>query len=215
MSAIQLDEAKRKMSAIRDSLGREVDQIRNNPKYSDSGRAQELAKSLLAHRNQADLLRTNFSVNNEDVRLKLTAKLFGIPNRADPATILVYRDAEDRAAKLTNPDDAAAMLARATEKGDTLLARAVAGHAHSKKWQNVTESYAEAAGLADGLDELNALPSGAMLKTAVTALFSLPTPPELRTLIGDTSDGRLQRIADGEGLQPSAPIGSSTVTTFG
>jgi hypothetical protein len=205
MPAIQLDEAKRKMSAIRDSLGREVDQIRNNPRYSDSGRAQELAKSLLAHRNQADSLRTNFSVNNEDVRLKLTAKLFGIPNHADPATILVYRDAEDRAAKLSDPDDAAAMLARATEKGDTLLARAIAGHAHSRKWQSVTESYADAAGLADDLDELNTLPSGAMLKTAVTALFSLPTPTELRTLIGDTSGARLQRIAGGEEFQPPAP----------
>ncbi|MGH3556434.1 MAG: hypothetical protein ACRDTK_02810 [Mycobacterium sp.] len=203
------------MSAIRDSLQREVNQIQNNPKYSDGGRAQELAKTLLAHRRQADSLRTNFSVNNEEVRLKLTAKLFGIPNRADPATILVYRDAEDRAAKLTNPDDAAAMLTRATEKGDTLLARAVAGHAHSKKWQNVTESYSEAAGLADDLDELNALPSGAMLKTAVTALFSLRTPPGLRTFVGDTSDARLQRIANGEGLQSSAPISSSAVTAFG
>ncbi|MBV8310555.1 MAG: hypothetical protein JO344_09245, partial [Planctomycetaceae bacterium] len=140
---------------------------------------------------------------------------FGIPNRADPATILVYRDAEDRAAKLANADDAEAMLARATEKGDTLLARAVAGYAHSKKWQNVTESYAEAAGLADDLDELNALPSGAMLKTAVTALFSLPMPPELRTLLGDTSVARLHRTANGEGLQPSAPVGSSAIATFG
>lgn len=215
MPSIQFDQAKRKMSAIRDSLGREVNQIRNNPKYSDSGRAQELAKTLLVHRRQADSLRTNFSVDNEDVRLKLTAKLFGIPNRADPATILVYRDAEDRAAKLANADDAAAMLARATENGDTLLARAVAGYAHSKKWQNVTESYAEAAGLADDLDELNTLPSGAMLKTAVTALFSLPTPPELRTLIGDTSDARLQRIAGGEGFQPPAPGAHSAVAALG
>jgi hypothetical protein len=116
MPAIQLDEAKRKMSAIRGSLGREVDQIRNNPRCSDSGRAQKLAKSRLAQRNQADSLRSNFCVNNEDVPLKLTAKLFGIPNRADPATILVYRDAEDRAAKLSNPHDAAAMLARAIKK---------------------------------------------------------------------------------------------------
>jgi hypothetical protein len=215
MPSIQFDQAKRKMSEIRDGLQREVNQIRNNPKYSNSGRAQELAKTILVHRRQADSLRNNFSVDNEDVRLKLTAKLFGIPNRTDPATILVYRDAEDRAAKLTNADDAAAMLARATEKGDTLLARAVAGHAHTKKWQSVAESYAEAAGLAGDLDELNALPSGTMLKTAVTALFSLPTPPELRTLIGDTSDARLHRIAEGEGFQSSAPIGSSAVTAFG
>jgi len=215
MPSIQFDQAKRNMSEIRDGLQREVNQIRNNPKYSDSGRAQELAKTLLVHRRQADSLRTNFSVDNEDVRLKLTAKLFGIPNRADPATILVYRDAEDRAAKLTNPDDAAAMLARATEKGDTLLARAVAGHAHNRKWQSVTESYADAAGLADDLDELNSLPSGAMLKTAVTALFSLPTPPELRSLIGEASDARLQRIAGCEGSQPPAPSAPSAVAAIG
>jgi hypothetical protein len=197
MPTMQLSEAKRKMTDIRASLKREVDQIRNNSKYSESGRAQEIAKTLLAHRRQAEGLRSNFSTNNEDVRRNLTAKLFGIPANPDPATILVYRDAEDRAAKLTNSDEAETMLIRATETGDRLLARAIAGYAHTKKWPNVTEKYAETNGLADTLDELNALPSGGMLKAAVTALFALPAPAELRTIIGDPSDAGLQRVADG------------------
>jgi hypothetical protein len=68
--------------------------------------------------------------------------------------------------------------------------------------------------LADDLDELNTLPSGAMLKTAVTALFSLPTPPELRTLIGDTSDARLQ-VNCSFGLCPAIGPTRSTLALTG
>jgi len=197
MPAISLNEAKNKMSQIRSSLKREVDAIRASSRYSDEGRKQELAKVVLTQRKQVEVLRGQFSTNNEDTRTKLAAKLFGIPAGADPATVLVYRDAQDRAAKLVNADEAATMLKRATEMGDPLLARAVAGQAHTNRWRSVTESYAETAGLSNDLADLNAIPGGGMLKAAATALFMLPTPPELQPFHGDLSDGQLQRIADG------------------
>jgi hypothetical protein len=200
MPGIALDEAKDKVSRIRNNLAREVDQIRASSRYSDAGRKQEIAKVVLVHRKQVEGLHNNFSADNEGTRAKLAAKLFGVPAGADPATVLVYRDAFDRASKVVSADDAVAMLKRATEMGDIVLARAVAGHAHTNKWRDVTADYAEAAGLSDCLDELNALPSGGLLRTAVTALFSVPTPPELQPGIGDISNAQLQRLADGEDL---------------
>jgi hypothetical protein len=193
-----LTDVKTKMAGIRASFNNDVQRIRNTTQYSEQGKMQELAKSLIAHRRQAASLRSDFGTDNESVRLSLTSKLFGIPKNADPATVLVYRDAMDRAAKLDNPDDAASMLKRATEQGDPLLARAVASHAHSRKWSDITETYAESTGLAAELDDLNALPSGGALGLAVTALFSVPAPPELRATIGAVTDTQLQRIADGQ-----------------
>jgi hypothetical protein len=201
MPAIQLDEAKRKMSAIRDTLGREVDTIRNNANYSDRGRARETAKALLAQRERAQELRDSFSTDNDTVPVKLTAKMFGVPSGADASTILVYRDAEDRAAKLTNTKEAKAMLTRAIERGDILLARAVAGHAFGNGWNDVTETYAEATGLSDVLDELTDIPSGPMTRLAEAALFAVPAPPEVRRFVTGHSDDELRRLAEDDGTQ--------------
>jgi stage V sporulation protein SpoVS len=194
MPSAQLDDAKVKMSAIRASFAREAAEVRNNGKYSDAGRVHALAKSLLAHRKQAAALRASFHANNEDVRAVSVARLFGIPKGADAATVIAYRDAADRAAKIADPDEAAARLTSATEMGDNLMARAIAGHAYTRKWNAVTEAFAENAGLSDDLADLNSVPSGGLLKTGLNALFAVPTPLELRS----NTDNELQRIAEGE-----------------
>jgi hypothetical protein len=195
MPAIQLDDMKQRMATIRESFGQQINTIRDNRNYSERGRAREMAKTLLAHRKKADALRANFDANNETVRVKLGARLFGLPAGADATTVLVYRDAEDRAAKITSQENAAAMLTRALERGDTLLARAVAGHAYSKHWGDVTETWAEKTGLADALDALDEIPSGRMLNIAEAVVFSVSSPPELRAF---ASDSDLQRLADEE-----------------
>jgi hypothetical protein len=192
-----LNEAREKMSAIRASLKSETDAIRRNGKYTEAGRRQELAMSLINHRRQAESLKKTLTVDNESTRTALAGKLFGIPAGSDAAAVLSFRDANDRADRITNAGDASKMLKRALEQNDLLLARAVAGHAHSKKWSDVTESYAEATGLTDQLDEFDALPTGGMLKVVVAALFLLPAPVELNTTLGAPSDAHLHRIADG------------------
>lgn len=135
------------------------------------------------------------------LRTKLDNMIRGVPPGADASTILVYRDAEDRAAKLTNTREANAMLTRAIERGDTLLARAVAGHAFGNGWHDVTETYAEATGLSDTLDELTDLPSGPMTSLAEAALFSVPAPPEVRTFVTGQSDDELRRFAENDDMQ--------------
>lgn len=196
MTGTQSDDAKQKMTGIRTALRREVEKIRANPNYTDRGRAREMAMAVLNHRKQAQHLRDNFSSNNNTVRVELTARLFGVPAGADAdaATMLVHRDAEDRATKLVNANDAKAMLTRALEHGDTLLARAVAGHAYGKKWHEIAETYAEAKGLSGTLDELTSIPSGRLTRLGEAALFAIPAPQELDTHLGGQSDAVLRNF---------------------
>jgi hypothetical protein len=199
MPSIKFDEAKQQMSQIRDSLAREAGGIRTNANFSNRGRAREIAKAVLVHRKRAQMLRDQFHSDNDARRVQLTAKLFGIPANADPATVLVARDADDRASQLGRSADAKVMLTRALERGDTLLARAVAGHAFGNGWGDVTETYAEATGLSETLDELTDLPSGPMTSLAEAALFAVPAPPELRTFVTGQSDDELRRFAEDDG----------------
>jgi hypothetical protein len=196
--SLTLNEAREKMSAIRRDFDTEVAQIRNSNGLNDSGRRQAIAKTLIAQREKARALRSSFEVDNEDTRVTLSSKLFGIPKGADPATVLIHRDAADRAAKLDGPDEATATLKRALEHGDHVLARAVASHAHGRRWDPVVAAYAEQTGQSGDLETLNDIPSGGLSKLAVNTLFLVRTPQEVQTVRGDCHDGELGRIAAGE-----------------
>lgn len=199
MPALTFADAKARMAEIRNSFQRDVESIRASSIYNDAGRRQELAKTFFSHRKQAEGLRSRFTTTNDESRVRLSARLFGLPAASDAASVLVYRDACDRAAKLEDEGAAAAMLRRATEMGDSLLARAVAGHAYTKRWASVTGDYAEATGLSADLDELEALPSGGMLNLGLSALFGLRTPEELQSFSrNELDDDRLKQIADGQ-----------------
>lgn len=205
---MQIADAKNKMQVIRADLQREVDTICANTNYSREGQIHQVAKAILEHRQQAVALRDEFVGTSEDTRRKLAQKLFGIPAGADAATVLVFRDAEDRAAKITDPDELAPLLARATDRGDALLARAIAAHADAHGWTGVAAAWAANTGQADAYAELTDLPSGSNFSTAVALIFSIgvPTlPPELATIIRTAAPGvltaddaarNLQKLAD-------------------
>lgn len=195
MATTQITDAKSKMTTIRASLAKKCDAIRADPRYTESGRRQELAKTLLAHRKQAAALRDGTTVDNDSTRARLTMKLFGLPAGADTGSVLAFRDAVDRASQLRSGKDLQAMRQRATAMGDDLLARAAAARAFELGIRDVAKDYAEAAGLDNEYDDLAATPTSTM---ASAALFSVPCPPELRAIVGGVSDDMLQRIADGD-----------------
>jgi hypothetical protein len=207
MSALNFDDVRRSMSEIRVSLKRDIERIRANTNYSDRGIAREIAKSLLSHRAQAQQLRDNYQSNNEATRVKLTARLFGVPAGADATTVLSYRDGADRAEKLTSAKEAQTMLTRAVERGDALLARAIAGHAHTSGWDDVTESYAEATGMRDALGELGGLASGRETRLGEAALFAVFAPTEVRKYVPSDSDEELRRFVKDDGTRAPQATG--------
>jgi hypothetical protein len=195
MTAPTFDEARRKMTAIRESLRREVETIRTSPKYSNEGRLAEIAKTTLAHRRQAESLRNGYTIDNDKARAQVTRKIFGLPPGADANATLAYRDAVDRVADLRAPKQLEDTLKRANAMGDDLLARAAAARAHELGIRSVVEEYAETSGLSDDYDDLRAKPTNQL---ANAALFGVPTPAELRGAIGEVSDNHLESIAAGK-----------------
>lgn len=180
MTTTQIADVKAQMSKIRASLARQCDSIRADTRYTDAGRRVELAKALLAHRKQAAALRDGTKLDNDATRAKLTTKLFGLLADADTGSVLAYRDAVDRASQLRSGTDLAAMRERATAMGDNLLARAAAARAFELGIRDVAKDYAEAAGLDNDYDDLVSTPKSGI---ASAALFSVPTPTELRTIV--------------------------------
>ncbi|MFI5803006.1 hypothetical protein [Streptomyces sp. NPDC051561] len=51
------------------------------------------------------------------------------------------RDAQDRAAKLKKPDEAARALSAAEQGGDKVLVRAIAKRAHDMSWDHIVDGY--------------------------------------------------------------------------
>ncbi|WP_432504299.1 hypothetical protein [Kineococcus arenarius] len=115
-----------------------------------------------------------------------------------------YRDAQDRAARLSDPREALEALARAHRGGDDLLARAVAGHAVVNGWSDVVQAWAaDRPGAAEQLAELDALlitgSAGITEQLADGAAFYAPRPPEL----ADVMEHQLAQVADPASLAPT------------
>ncbi|MEB4208750.1 hypothetical protein [Mycobacterium sp. 94-17] len=191
----EIADTKMAMSKIRSSFAQKCESIRADSRFTEAGRRQELAKTLLAHRKQAAALRNGTTLDNDATRAKMMTKVFGLPAGSDAGSILAWRDGVDRASQLRSGKDLQDMCDRATRMGDHLLARAAAARAFELGIRDVAKDYAEAAGLDNEFDDLVATPTSNM---ASAALFSVPTPTELRAVVGGVSDDMLQRVADGD-----------------
>lgn len=214
---MQFAEAKAQMSTLRADLQAEIDTICANTHYSRDGKVQLIAAAILAARSKAVELRDEFVTTSGDTRRKLARKLFGLPADADATTVLVYRDAEDRAAKITDPDQFGPLMARALDQGDTLMARAIAARADTKGLTDVAAAYAAGTGQIAAYSELEALPTGRNFNTAVAMVFSVPMPAmpsELSAIIrgaapsvltGDDYARNLRKLAENPPAQPMKP----------
>ncbi|MFL0294217.1 hypothetical protein ACJH6J_24700 [Mycobacterium sp. SMC-18] len=75
----------------------------------------------------------------------LERRLFGLGPVAsgDPNQIIAYRDAQDRAARLTDHDDAQAAFAAAMRSDDRTLAAAILARALDAGWNRIVNEYVE------------------------------------------------------------------------
>jgi hypothetical protein len=106
MSIEHYDGARAKIARIHSRLNSQLDDIRHNQSYSESGRRVEMAKATLAARQEADALKAAFLAERETRRESLNKRLFGL-SAPSPTELMVWRDSQDRAASLTNAEDAA------------------------------------------------------------------------------------------------------------
>src|SRR3954453_24134748 len=105
--------------------------IKDDKDLADEGRHRRLADEWAQARKALEGLRDAEGTQLVKRQQELERRLFGSGlGGLDAATSAISaRDAQDRAERLTTPQEAASLLHRAEQNGDQALARAVAQHA--------------------------------------------------------------------------------------
>jgi len=120
--------------------------IRGNRNMHPDRKRVEIAELYATTRAALDKLRTEQTQQDQTDMAKLERKMWGYDDvrttAIDKAAVdHTIRDAQDRAAKLTKPEQAARALAEAEQAGDHILARAIGKRAHDQDWGDVLHDY--------------------------------------------------------------------------
>lgn len=135
---------------IREQYNRQIERIRNRQDLTDQAKQVAMAR---AHRSASERIAATRDADRQQYETRkatLEKRLFG--NRElSGMDALSARDAREKAAKLTDPQEAQAAYSRALRDGDREYARAIASHAadqasiplFGEAWLPVVETHAE------------------------------------------------------------------------
>lgn len=206
-----------KAAKIRDRLACEVQHIRGQRNLTPQGRRARLAAAIVKAQGELATLRTDEAQRLAARRDELHGGLFGHV-RPDDNRIISIRDAADRAARLTSADEAAALMNRAEETGDTVLLKAVARECAGRSsnvletgWHELFHQWAaQQPGATEAVEELRVIADEQMdtgHHLARDHAFGIgPLPDDLRGV----AVGNLRSLAagaDGEGDVPPSTRG--------
>ncbi len=167
-------ESKQQIATLRAELAAQISSIRADQRYSEVGRRAAIASAWRHTAQQAAQLHAEYATTVRAQRADLERKLFGLSGNNDPNTLISWRDAGDRADRITKEDDAAAALNRARNSGDTHLAKAVLQRAFAKGWTSITASAEDVLpGSAERIAALDALPTDRALRVLGAAAFGI------------------------------------------
>lgn len=151
-------------------------------------------------------LRRRDAERDEQTRAAIYKKRFGNAKSGDAASIISFRDAQDRVDRVRTVDEAAALLERAMMGEDDILGRAVAWKAFNHAvtpglgdtWSPIVHRWLETQppGTAEDIEELAdiaAVSTDPKARFARNMYYTFPTPTEL---VGKNID-RLASQAEG------------------
>jgi hypothetical protein len=153
----EVDDLRERAGRLSDAYAREVREINNNPELSDAGKAAARDKSYNHYYPLAKELQGKEMALIKSKTSELQRQL---ESRAGvtSADIISFRDAQDRADRLTDKAQALAMIERAMRQGDTSLAHAIFRRASEAHWPEVKNAFiTEHPELKDVVRELNVL----------------------------------------------------------
>lgn len=139
----QIESLREKAHTANNHLRSHRDAVMADRLLSDDGKKE----SLNAARTQAS--ETIEKLQQEENAL-VAAKLESLERTvigtagSDPSSVINYRDAQDRAERITEEPDAARVMTRAIRSGDKSLAAAVAQTALANGWSDVYQAFADA-----------------------------------------------------------------------
>jgi hypothetical protein len=143
-----LVEVARKIKTLRDDarassnrLASAVENINNDPTLSDQGKKERIDALESDHTAQR---KTNIATEKELIKRKigeLERRLDGFVGWSNDS-IMAFRDAQDRAENIDDPDKAATVMARAVRTGDKTLAHALFRRAVDQRWDEARNAFA-------------------------------------------------------------------------
>lgn len=177
-----------KAAAIQAELQRSADAFRSNGDLNQEARFRGIATAYAVADKQMTVLRESWEGDAEQTTTDLRRAAFGSV-ASSGADAISARDADDRAAQLEDPIEAARLLDRADRNGDDSLARSIAMRAFEelysafgdRRWVDVLEAYVETRPrLAPKIDQLLEMQRSADGDRFMNAMwFVVPKPTEV------------------------------------
>jgi hypothetical protein len=140
----QIDDLRKQAERIQGRWASVTDRLDADSTLTDSGKraklddehAQVSAKLSDLRRQEKELIAAK--------KASLEKRLFGLSTlTSDPGQIIAYRDAQDRAARLTDANTAREVFASAIRSDDKTLAAAVLSRALDNGWNSIVADYIE------------------------------------------------------------------------
>ncbi len=170
---------------INATLNETIKATRANSNLSDDGKKRLIAQAYVRADTKAAALKAGDAADMAKARRSAESRLFGMTqyDAKDAATVMLHRDARDRASRIGSDAEAAALLQSAVQSGDTTMARALLGRAFERGFQQTVDQYCHVmpadAGDVDELISMNlqeataATAAGRLLREMTTGI-SLP-----------------------------------------
>jgi len=145
--------------SVTDQANRELSAVKNDPRLTEDARYQDTAKIRNDLREKLAALRDKEDAIVADKLRSLERTVLGTAG-SNPAEVISYRDAAERAASVDDLREAEEMMRRALLSGDSGLAKALLNRAVEKGWSTVADAYsAENPTIGGALNDLMRLKS--------------------------------------------------------
>lgn len=173
----KIDSIRAEADNLRDEYLRTQAEVASDPALTDTGKREALAP---AHATLSEMLKNLRQQERDVVRIKrekLERDVFGLPAGAanNPAQLVSFRDAQDRANRLTDRDEAEQAYKSALRSDDTVLAQAILAQAIQRGWSNVTDDYCTRNPSArTDLDDLRKIGQYEQNSLSITAQYMVP-----------------------------------------
>ncbi len=184
--ARSIDELRRRGRDVRAEYYRQLENVRSDRELSAEGKKTRITAAWRKAASETKQLQQELRESRETRRRELQQRVFGplYPRFANETerqmAQLNFRDALDRADRVTNDEQATRLLERAERSGDTALARAIAAVAAERGYATTLDTYlATRPDDAETVRELSELTPSAQEHFTERMTFSIERPPEV------------------------------------
>ena len=139
----QIDEVRAEASQIQVRQGKMVAAINADPAFSAEGKRAQLSELNESTKNQLQALKAKEMQLVED-EIDRLERLLDAKAGNTSSDIIAFRDAQDRAERVSDPEEASSILARAERTGDKTLAHAVFRKAVDSGWTTTIQAFTKA-----------------------------------------------------------------------